>query len=673
MSVEHGEPMVEFQETSGTLNIEYKKRLVFTHSDTSPAVHLGTGPRSISGYLGNYTIEDHPDMEPLKDYEILDDSHIRFSGGGKTLDVSFKETDGRLVMAFSASASVDRFTLRLAASEDERIYGCGAQASHFNLRGHAFRMWISEAGVGRNPTLLETVYKGMDPRTLGAHDTSYFTVPMFVSSKRYWCHVDTSAYGILSFEGPDAHALYFWEVPKRIVIGVGEDYPALMNDLVAYTGVPPRLPDFVHDGVVLGLQGGTDNVLRNLQSALDADVKVAGIWVQDWVGHNTTSFGQRLYWNWRPDEQLYPDLTQTIIDLKSEGIAFLAYICPFLLKDESLYVEAAQKGYLARNAQGGPYIEDFGEFDCGLVDLTHPEAYHWFKSVIQRHLIDVGVAGWMADFGEYLPPDCVLHNGFDATLMHNRWPLLWARCNYDAVRERGKLGEIVYFMRAGSHGSQRYASAMWAGDQSVNWEKEDGIPSVTPITLSSAMTGVMYMHSDIGGYTSLHGNVRTKELFERWCEFAPFSAMMRTHEGNRPQENFQCYDDADTLKLLARMSAIRVDMKPYVVAAADQAYKQGLPLQRPVFMHYPEETAFHECDASYLFGRDVFVHPVVRPDAQTQTLTLPDDAWVHLFSGRRYRGGTHVIDVPLGSPPVFYRETSPFSSLFETVMKRYSE
>ncbi|MCK7524113.1 MAG: hypothetical protein MZV64_44030 [Ignavibacteriales bacterium] len=89
---------------------------------------------------------------------------------------------------------------------------------------------------------------------------------------------------------------------------------------------------------------------------------------------------------------------------------------------------------------------------------------------------------------------------------------------YEAVKETGNLGKIFYFMRAGGFGSQKYCTSMWAGDQSVNWETHDGIASVIPSALSTGIIGNPYTHSDIGGYTSLHGNIRTKELFDRWCE-----------------------------------------------------------------------------------------------------------------------------------------------------------
>ena len=46
---------------------------------------------------------------------------------------------------------------------------------------------------------------------------------------------------------------------------------------------------------------------------------------------------------------------------------------------------------------------DFGEFYCGVVDLTNPEAFEWFKDIIKEYTLGIGIDGWMADFGEYLP------------------------------------------------------------------------------------------------------------------------------------------------------------------------------------------------------------------------------------------------------------------------------
>ena len=70
-----------------------------------------------------------------------------------------------------------------------------------------------------------------------------------------------------------------------------------------------------------------------------------------------------------------------------------------------MYGEAAAAGHLAlRLDTDEPYLVDFGEFDCGIVDFTNPAAADWFaERVIGRKMLDFGLSGWMADFGEYLP------------------------------------------------------------------------------------------------------------------------------------------------------------------------------------------------------------------------------------------------------------------------------
>ncbi|MEX8816089.1 TIM-barrel domain-containing protein, partial [Salmonella enterica] len=181
-------------------------------------------------------------------------------------------------------------------------------------------------------------------------------------------------------------------------------------------------------------------------------------------------------WKWNSDN--YPQLDSRIKQWKEEGVQFLSYINPYVASDKDLCAEAAKHGYLAKDATGGDYLVEFGEFYGGVVDLTNPEAYDWFKDVIKKNMIALGCSGWMADFGEYLPTDTYLHNGVSAEIMHNAWPALWAKCNYEALQETGKLGEILFFMRAGYTGSQKYSTMMWAGDQNVDWSLDDGLASV---------------------------------------------------------------------------------------------------------------------------------------------------------------------------------------------------
>ena len=657
--------MVKLTLEDDVLIIDYNGHRIANHCKETPFLLVGSGDEHIEFYRGNFEIDDNIRSKvPLENYEIVGDT-ITFSALDYSLEAKFVEEGGRLhIKLTNTGREANRYWINLFAEEDEKVYGCGEQASYFNLRGRNFPLWTSEPGVGRDKSSLTTFYANLRDRAGGDYYHTYYPEHTFVSTRKYWCHADVTCYADFDFKKDDFHNLYFWDMPNELVIGFADNYPDMLENLTDFTGRLPELPDWLHDGVILGVQGGTEQVKGYYDLAKSNGVKVSGVWCQDWAGINMTSFGKRLYWNWQWNKERYPGLEEMISDLEGQGTNFLAYICPFFLENERLYNMAHANDYLVLNKEGDPYIVDFGEFDCGIVDLTNEAAFNWYKSIIKFNLIELGIKGWMADFGEYLPVDCVLHNGVDAKLMHNEWPVLWARCNYEAVEESGKLGEVIYFMRAGGYGSQKYSLSLWAGDQSVNWETHDGIPSVIPASLSTGMIGNPYNHSDIGGYTSLHGNIRTKELFERWCEMNVFSAFMRTHECNRPEQNFQFYHDEFAMKHMGRMTDIRVALKPYIKAMVKDASEKGHPLQRPLFFHYEEDSEAYDIQTEYLFGRDILVSPVITPNTERQEVFLPKDTWVHFWTGDEYTGGHVTVPCPIGYPPVFYRKGSEFENTF---------
>ncbi|MCE1195972.1 alpha-glucosidase [bacterium] len=496
----------------------------------------------------------------------------------------------------------------------------------------------------------------------------------FVSSRGYWCGLGTTAYAEFDFRAQDSCELYSWALPLSLVMGAAETLAGTVSDLAARYGRQKGLPDWCHDGVILGMQGGTATCLEKLSKARAAGVPVTGIWAQDWQGINITSFGQRLRWNWVWDEARYPRLDNEILALRDQGVRFLGYVNPYVGAGMSLFKEAAAAGYLAKDSRGADYLVDFGEFDAGIVDFTNPLAFEWYKGVIKKNLIGFGLSGWMADFGEYLPTDAILFNGESAELAHNEWPALWARCNREAVDEAEREGlaaegEILYFMRAGAAGSQKYCPMMWAGDQNVDWSEDDGLPSVIPAALSLGMSGHGLHHSDIGGYTTLYGMRRTKELFMRWVEQAAFTALMRSHEGNRPAENWQFDSDDETLAHLASMTRLHAALKPYLLHLEKENSARGLPLMRPIFLHHEDDEGAWTVKDEYLLGEDMLVAPVLEEGALGRRVHLPSGKWIHLWSGAAYGGGDIDIGAPLGEPPVFAKADSPWMGTFRRAVE----
>lgn len=649
--------------------------IILEQKANQPILYVGYGKESVFMYRGNFKIEDYVvERRPLyvtTVEETADGAVLDFEG---ELNARVSVSEDLATIKFTRSnPEINRFWFRVMATAEEHCYGCGEQMSYFDLRGRHFPLWTSEPGVGRDKTTYITWRGDVDGMSGGDYYHTNYPQPTFVSSKRYYLHVQTTAYADFDFRNEGFHELQIWDVPEYIRIESAKDFVELLEKETAFLGRQPELPEWVYNGLIIGAQGGNERAFEILEKTLEKNIKVAGLWCQDWCGKRVTSFGKRLQWDWHFHEGMYPDLPEKIAKLHERGIKFLGYINPYLVNDGKLYEEGKKLDVFAKKSDGSEYLVDFGEFYCGVVDLTKPEAYDWFKEVIKKYSLEIGIDGWMADFGEYLPTDDIcLSNGVSPMIEHNHWPALWAKCNYDAVNESGKLGEVLYFMRAGGIGSQKYCTLLWAGDQSVDFSRHDGLCTVICAALSAGMTGCGLNHSDIGGYTSLYDNCRTKEVFLRWAEMAAFTPVMRTHECNRPDTNFQYYDDEDCMEQFARLVDIYTMLSPYTRQLVAENAAKGTPVQRALFLYYDDERSYTE-QFEYLLGRDLLVAPVYLEGQDSREVYLPDDAWIHLWTGKEYGQGEYMIPAKMGDTPVFYRKNSKYVSLFESIREKHAK
>lgn len=643
---------------------------LFRHSDASPALFLGRGDERITMFRGNFDVRDRVSRRIAPHFEKREGDTLFFSHPDirGTLTLSLEERDGLLHLRTQAEdAYWNRLWLRLDAEPGEHVTGGGEQFSALDLRGRRYPIWTREQGVGRNKLTEVTRLADASDGGGGDYHTTFFPQPVFLSSRLYFAQLMNYEYAELDFEEDDFHEVGVWSTRTHFVFGAGKDFAELTDRLGGLLGRQSVLPDWAMKGLWLGVQGGTERATALENRCREHGVDLSAVWIQDWEGKRVTSFGKRLQWDWRWNPEMYPGLDRVIRE--DADTAWMGYINPYLVEGGQLFREAAEKHYFVRRSDGSDYLFDFGEFNCGVVDLTMPEAFDWYKQVIQKNLIGLGFRGWMADFGEYLPADAVCFGGSGAE-KHNEWPALWARCNREAVEESGKLGECVFFMRAGATGSQRYATLIWAGDQCVDWSDDDGLPSVITAALTLGMSGFGLHCSDTGGYTTLFHLKRDEELLIRWLEFACFTPVMRSHEGNRPDSNVQLYDNERTLAAAARWSTIHTALLPYLRECVRENAETSAPVMRPLFWVAPEAAEAWERERySYLLGSDLLICPVVKPGCDEREVWLPEGDWVHLWSGERYRGGKHGIGAPMGQPPVFYRAESTWSDLFQKVAR----
>ncbi|HEY9053219.1 MAG TPA: alpha-glucosidase [Rectinemataceae bacterium] len=692
---------VDLTTKSDGFELRLEGKVLFRHSQHRPWIEAGRGEAEYRMHRGNFKVEDRVfERRCLPEWSAEEDGaggwKLAFwSEGGPRLEAKLSvrrarrvgpEDRGEKDAAASGQAGApdwdaapeslfldfgpcpegwNRWRFSLYAEPGEEVWGCGEQFSYFNLRGKAFPLWTSEQGVGRNKKTLITKAADLAEGAGGDYWWTFYPQPSYTTRRKLRVHAETTAWARFDFSGEDWFLLEFHALPSALVFGSAESYAELACQNARFFGLQPEPPSWVHEGVILGIQGGTRVCLDKLAAARAAGVPVVGIWAQDWEGVRYTSFGKRLAWNWEAEPALYPDLAGTCARLKAEGVRFLAYANCYLACDKPLFAEAEKLGVLVRDRSGAAYRFDAGEFDAGIPDLTNPAGREWFKNVIKRNILGLGISGWMADFGEYLPADCVLWDGTPAELAHNLWPVLWAKVNREALEEAGAVSEAIFFMRAGYSGTQRYCPLMWAGDQNVDWSADDGIPSVIPAALSLAMLGHGFHHSDLGGYTTLFFLKRSKELLLRWAELSAFTVMMRSHEGNRPASNHQFDSCPGTLAGLAAMGRLKAGMAPYFKMISAECARLGAPLLRPLFMEDEGDEESYGIKNQFMAGPDLLVAPVLRKGARTRRLRLIEGSWVHLWSGKEYSGRTWIeVEAPLGRPPAFYRRDSAFADCF---------
>lgn len=557
---------------------------------------------------------------------------------------------------------------------DAHVFGLGVQYSRLDMRGRAVPVLTAEQGVGRGAqpvTRYAEAYGGAG----GDWWSTYAPVPGFLSTDLSGLLLTDTAPARFDFRRPGVGSVRVY-APSLHAIAYAAPTPSELIELhTRTTGRMQPLPDWAHAGVVLGVQGGSAKVERVVRDVILSGAPVAAVWLQDWVGNRRVPFGTRLWWDWQRDTHRYPDWHEMLSRLAARGVKVLTYVNPFLAPRQErpngqpvMFDVAANAGYLVTDASGKPYLTDQGDFVAGLVDLSDQAAGEWYLETLATNLAESGACGWMADFGEGLPFDAHLKGG-SAHEWHNRYPEAWAEFNAEL---RGRVADltgrhpdqIVTFFRSGYTRSPGSAGLFWLGDQCVTWDRFDGLASALTGLLSSGFSGFSLQHGDVGGYTStvapLPTLVRTPELLARWGELMAFTVMLRSHEGNRPDENVQVYSTPATRNAFARAAELHASWRELRRALMAEAAATGMPVVRHPWLQYPSDPVCASLGSQFFLGPDLLVAPVLHEGADSVRAYLParSGTWRHRYTGERYPSGPGSwveVPAPLGQPGVFER------------------
>ena len=298
---------------------------------------------------------------------------------------------------------------------------------------------------------------------------------------------------------------------------------------------------------------------------------------------------------------------------------------------------------------------------CALAQFDEEQAGCYWDT--HRKDFSMGVDGWWPDEGDPLD--------IPSRLVRNR--MYWEGPQTDRPNQRPYA-----LHRNGYAGMQRYASFLWSGDVYSTWET---LKTHIPIAINTALTGIPYWGTDIGGFVPT--KEFTAELYLRWFQFGAFCTLFRCHGRNwtlrlpwgwntgdpGPMEisRYQgaAIPDASQLHnpqvepICRKYLELRYRMLPYIYSVVRECTKTGLPVMRALWLEYPEDPEAAMRGDEYLWGPNVLVAPVLEQGATSRRVYLPKGDWFDFWTDERIEGGREITrPVDLETIPLYTRAGS---------------
>jgi alpha-D-xyloside xylohydrolase len=569
---------------------------------------------------------------------------------GATLTITATPTaTGVLSVHLAPPVGTQAVAICLPTAGDEHFYGLGERFGRLDLVGQLMANWSADHAFTSDPS------------------TSYSPVPFLLSSRGYGLLVETTAYATFDLRHTLSGRYCICVATGTLTLTriAGPHPHTILERYTAMVGRPPLPPRWAF-GVWKNVIGGPERVEQEVARLRAAGIPLDAVWIYDAVDERAI-----MGWPWQVYRPVasgqYPDLRGLIARLHAQQLKVLGYLNNFVYAGSEAFADAARHGYLLQTPHGQPYVEPWAFAPRAWVDFTNPAATAWWQARVTSALTDVGFDGAMLDFGEAPPLAARYANGLPGAVLHNQYPVFYHRAAHRAG-QAAKPQDVVFLARAGYSGSQRYTTGRFTGDQERSWDAQRGLPSVLAGMLNGSLSGWPYWGLDIGGFyepgplpadesaaARAHRLGAEKELWIRWVQLGALSPTMRDMLGAQT-DPVTLWTDEETLEVFRLYARLHTALKPYLYHYASLAHTRGLPILRPLFFNYPDDSVTYTLHDEYLVGDDLLVAPVLAPGQTARTLYLPTGAWCHYWTGNLYTGpGWVTAPAPLHQIPLFLR------------------
>ncbi|PVZ98864.1 hypothetical protein BB558_005128 [Smittium angustum] len=366
------------------------------------------------------------------------------------------------------------------------------------------------------------------------------------------------------------------------------------------------------------------------------------------------------YFTW--DNAKFPDPIEMQNTLDHSGRKLVNVLDPHIKHDDNYYIskQATEKGYFVKRNDGSDYKGWCWPGDSNWIDYTNEEASEWVSQQFSYDRYNGSTPNlfiWndMNEPSVFNGPEITMEKdnlhfgGVEHRDIHNVYGMLVHKATSEGLRKRDKIPMRPFVLsRAFFSGSQRYG-AVWTGDNAADWEH---LASSTDMVLTNNLVGMHFIGADIGGF---FGNP-SPTLLTRWYQLGIWHPFFRAHAHIDTKRREPWLLGEPYLTHIREAIKLRYKLLPYWYTLFYEASKTGIPIVRPMWVEFPENTSTFDITSQFMVGSGLIVAPVTTEgDSVTQVIKFPkEQIFFDFFTGESILG-PETKDIPtlLREIPVF--------------------
>ena len=369
------------------------------------------------------------------------------------------------------------------------------------------------------------------------------------------------------------------------------------------------------------------------------------------------------YFTW--DTRKFPTPLEMVQNLTNNGRKLVVIIDPHIKRDTNYFLhnEATSNGYYVKTRDGKDYEGWCWPGASSYLDFFEPKVRDYYASLYAVDKFagttnDVYIWNDMNEPSVFNGPEVtmpkdVMHSGdWEHRDVHNMYGFYQTLATYEALYNRsgGSLRPFI-LTRSFFAGSQRYA-AMWTGDNMAEWEH---LRISYPMCLTLAISGLSFCGADVGGFFKNPDS----ELFIRWYQAGAWLPFFRQHSHIETKRREPWTFNEETTQIVRDALRMRYSYLPLWYTLFREHEINGNPVIRPLWAHYPDESAVYAIDDEMLLGDSILVRPVFEPSVSEVKVYFPGEGritWYDVDTMQPHKTpGLVAIPVTLYKIPVYQR------------------